>query len=124
MSLDSNISLAGVALNAGLHAATATIISSPIGAAGGAVFGAVSYLLGRSVSGLIKTDSTSLDSLVRQVMIGTFIALAATWGITSALGFSLTLGGAIALSLPTIVLTAITTSSAVTTLARLESMKL
>lgn len=80
-------------------ALTAAIISSPAGAGGGAIFGAISYLVGRPVQQIIEKNSP--DSKTLGWVAGFIAGTAAAWAISSALGVALTFKGAIFLTIAT-----------------------
>ena len=95
-------------LFAGAGATAAVLISSPVGAAGGAVFGATSYLAGKPVewicSKVFNTDKKQASTISKIVGFAAgFLATAAvTFGIMTALGISTTFGAVCVLSAATL----------------------
>jgi len=95
----------GTAFAVGLSSA---IISSPAGFLGGAVFGGISYLVGRPVERIVtkifNTDQHTASKISQFVgaVTGFLAGTAVAWGISSALGVSLTFGGAVVLTIATI----------------------
>lgn len=97
----------GVAAGIGMTAGAAVLIASPIGAAGAATYGAISYLVGRTVQAIITNafnineKSPPMLKVAKHVtrLFAGIASFCADVGIANALGIKLTLKGAVVLNL-------------------------
>lgn len=98
-------------LTIGSTALAAAAIAHPIGAAGGAVFGCFSYLVGRPVQYICEKafntnqPTASTISKIVSIIASCLIGVAAAWGLTLAVGIKLTFLAALIISLVAIPIT-------------------
>lgn len=98
----SEMVVAGASVAGGALAAAA--LGNPIGAAGGAVFGATSFVVYRPINfvctKVFNTDSqaASLVSKIVSAVAGFFATAGVAMGVANLMGYSITFGSALALS--------------------------